>query len=87
MRKHIPVLVAVISAFAAACTAALFYRDEDGDEYVTRPSDFSSVPDVTSNFVKQQDAVGGDHIEASVGECEVEQLNALIVRLISENIE
>ena len=167
-------------------TAALFYRDEDGDEYVTRPSDFSSVPDVTSNFVKQQDAagggdypeavhqalstalqslsweastrnriaflildapahheskvisslqtsvrmfakngiriipvvasgadkntefmcrffaiatggtyvfltndsgVGGDHIEASVGECEVEQLNALIVRLISENIE
>ena len=99
-------------------TAALFYRDEDGDEYVTRPSDFSSVPDVTSHFVKQQDAaggadkntefmcrffaiatggtyvfltndsgVGGDHIEASVGECEVEQLNALIVRLISENIE
>lgn len=167
-------------------TAALFYRDEDGDEYVTRPSDFSSVPEVTSNFVKNQNAdgggdypeavhvalsaalqslsweantrnriaflildapahhndkvisslhasirmfakngiriipvvasgadkntefmcrffaiatggtyvfltndsgVGGDHIAASVGDCEVELLNALLVRLISEYIE
>ena len=31
--------------------------------------------------------VGGDHIEASVGQYKVEQLNDLLVRLISEYTE
>jgi len=46
-------------------TAAVFYRDEDGDEYVTRESDFSSNLQVTNSFIQQQTADGGgDYPEA-----------------------
>lgn len=45
-------------------TAALFYRDE-GDEYVTRHSDFSADFSVTHEYVKAQRADGGgDYPEA-----------------------
>ena len=45
-------------------TAALFYRDE-GDDYVTRESDFSSSLSVTTSFIAQQTADGGgDYPEA-----------------------
>ena len=45
-------------------TAALFYRDE-GDAYLTRPSNFSKDFSTTINFIKKQDAGGGgDYPEA-----------------------
>ena len=45
-------------------TSALFYRDE-GDEYVTRPSDFSDDVTTTAQFVSAQNADGGgDYPEA-----------------------
>ena len=45
-------------------TAALFYRDE-GDEYVTRHSDFTEDLDQTASFVNEQNANGGgDYPEA-----------------------
>ena len=45
-------------------TAALFYRDE-GDEYVTRHSDFTTKLSNTSEFVSKQTADGGgDYPEA-----------------------
>ena len=45
-------------------TAALFYRDE-GDEYVTRPSNFTELLDNTATFVSEQTADGGgDYPEA-----------------------
>ena len=45
-------------------TAALFYRDE-GDEYVTRHSDFTTKLSSTSKFVSEQSADGGgDYPEA-----------------------
>lgn len=45
-------------------TSALFYRDE-GDEYVTRASDFDSNPSRTTAFINSQDAGGGgDYPEA-----------------------
>ena len=45
-------------------TAALFYRDE-GDTYLTRPSNFSKDFSTTINFIKEQDACGGgDYPEA-----------------------
>jgi hypothetical protein len=45
-------------------TAALFYRDE-GDEYVTRPFDFTTKTEETADFVgKQQADGGGDYPEA-----------------------
>ena len=45
-------------------TAALFYRDE-GDEYLTRHSDFSTDINVTRKFVGKQKADGGgDYPEA-----------------------
>ena len=45
-------------------TAALFYRDE-GDEYVTRFSNFSDTPQKTIDFIKNQEADGGgDYPEA-----------------------
>ena len=46
-------------------TAAVFYRDEDGDEYVTRESDFSSDLQITNSFIQLQTADGGgDYPEA-----------------------
>ena len=45
-------------------TAALFYRDE-GDEYVTRASDFTTSLSTTVNFISKQSASGGgDYPEA-----------------------
>ena len=45
-------------------TAALFYRDE-GDEYLTRHSDFNADFSVTHQFVRaQQSGGGGDYPEA-----------------------
>ena len=45
-------------------TAALFYRDE-GDDYLTRVSDFSTSISTTSSFISQQSADGGgDYPEA-----------------------
>lgn len=39
-------------------TASVFYRD-DGDEYVTRISDFTAIHNTTVQFVKNQSAAGG----------------------------
>ena len=45
-------------------TGSLFYRDV-GDEYITRPSDFSTDFSVTREFIAQQQADGGgDYPEA-----------------------
>ena len=45
-------------------TAALFYRDE-GDDYLTRVSDFTNNPATTSDFINKQSADGGgDYPEA-----------------------
>lgn len=45
-------------------TAALFYRDE-GDDYLTRESDFNKDISVTTAFIRKQDADGGgDYPEA-----------------------
>lgn len=45
-------------------TGSVFYRDE-GDEYVTRMSDFSTNIQTTLNFIKnQRSAGGGDYPEA-----------------------
>lgn len=45
-------------------TAALFYRDE-GDDYVTKTSDFSSKLSTTTGFIDKQSADGGgDYPEA-----------------------
>lgn len=49
---------------ATVATASVFYRDE-GDEYVTRVSNFSTDPQSTINFIKAQRAdAGGDWPEA-----------------------
>lgn len=46
-------------------TGAVFYRDEDGDEYVTRESDFTANLGATVSFIQQQSADGGgDYPEA-----------------------
>ena len=63
-------LVDIIDKAAAASpaltlrTAALFYRDE-GDEYVTKHSDFTTKVSETADYVGQQQAMGGgDYPEA-----------------------
>ncbi len=38
-------------------------------------------------FITNDSGIGGDHIEPTVGEYEVEFLNDLIIRLINENVE
>lgn len=56
--------VAQANTSATIRTAALFYRDE-GDEYLSRESDFSSDLSVTTAFIaKQQADGGGDYPEA-----------------------
>ena len=56
--------VANSAANANIRTAALFYRDE-GDDYLTRHSDFSADLSVTTTFIEQQNADGGgDYPEA-----------------------
>ena len=52
------------NAGATVMTASVFYRDE-GDDYLTRISDFTADVNVTSDFVRQQRAEGGgDYPEA-----------------------
>ena len=56
--------VSAQSTTANIRTAALFYRDE-GDEYLTRVSDFSPDLATTASFIAQQTAEGGgDYPEA-----------------------
>lgn len=56
--------VSAQSSTANIRTAALFYRDE-GDEYLTRVSDFSADLATTASFIAQQRAEGGgDYPEA-----------------------
>lgn len=45
---------------------------------------FSVVTNGTYVFITNDSGIGGNHIEASVGEYEVEQLNDLLVRLIDK---
>ena len=45
---------------------------------------FANLTGGTYTFLTNDSGVGGDHIAASVGEYEVEQLNDLIVRLIAD---
>ena len=51
---------------ASIRTAALFYRDEDGDDYVTRVNDFSSDLSVTQSFINDQGADGGGDFPEAV---------------------
>lgn len=46
-------------------TGALFYRDE-GDQYVTRESGFTTDMSKTSNFIKRQSAAGGGDFPEAV---------------------
>lgn len=48
---------------------------------------FSIATGGTYVFLTNDSGIGGDHIEASVGQYQVEPLNSLLVRLIKENIE
>ena len=48
---------------------------------------FAAATGGTYVFITNDSGVGGDHIEASVGEYKVEQLNELMVRLIKEYAE
>ena len=50
---------------AAIYTSAIFYRDE-GDDYVTRISNFSNDILVTNNFINKQSAAGGGDFPESV---------------------
>lgn len=47
-------------------SGAVFYRDEDGDEYVTRVSGFADNPKVTSEFISKQKAAGGGDFPEAV---------------------
>jgi hypothetical protein len=46
-------------------TSSVFYRDE-GDEYVTRLSNFTSDNNITVNFIKNQSAGGGGDFPEAV---------------------
>jgi hypothetical protein len=48
---------------------------------------FAIATSGTYVFLTNDSGIGGDHIQASVGEYEVEQLNDLIVRLIDKYLE
>ncbi len=50
---------------AQIATSALFYRDE-GDDYLTKKSDFASNVKNTINFIKKQNAGGGGDYEEAV---------------------
>ena len=50
---------------AAISTSSVFYRDE-GDDYVTRLSPFTSDINVTTNFIKNQSAGGGGDFPEAV---------------------
>lgn len=55
-----------LNASAQIRTAALFYRDEDGDEYVTRVNNFSSDLSATQAFIDAQSADGGGDFPEAV---------------------
>jgi hypothetical protein len=48
---------------------------------------FAIFTNGTYVFITDHSGIGGDHIEPTIGDYEVEKLNDLIVRLVSENIE
>jgi hypothetical protein len=48
---------------------------------------FATATNGTYVFITNDSGIGGDHLEATVGEYEVELLNDLIVRLINENTQ
>lgn len=50
---------------ATVLTSSIFYRDE-GDDYVTRVSNFTSNNNTTINFIKNQSAGGGGDIPEAV---------------------
>jgi hypothetical protein len=50
---------------ASVSTSSVFYRD-DGDEYVTKVSDFTSDIGVTTNFIQDQSAGGGGDFPEAV---------------------
>lgn len=54
-------------------------------EYLMRA--FSIVTNGTYVFITDDSGIGGDHLEASVGDYQVEKLNDLMVRLISKYAE
>lgn len=54
-------------------------------EFIMR--NFAVATNGTYVFITDDSGIGGDHIEATVGDYEVEYLNDLIVRLIHENVE
>lgn len=50
---------------STVATSSVFYRDE-GDEYVTRVSNFTMDPVTTTNFIKKQSAGGGGDFPEAV---------------------
>ena len=54
-------------------------------EYLMRS--FSILTNSTYVFITNDSGIGGNHLEATVGEYQVEKLNALLVRLISKYSE
>jgi hypothetical protein len=48
---------------------------------------FAAATNGTYVFITNDSGIGGEHLEATVGEYEVELLNDLIVRLINENMQ
>lgn len=54
-------------------------------EFIMR--NFAVATNGTYVFITDDSGIGGDHIEATVGDYEVEYLNDLLVRLIHENVE
>ena len=57
-------------------TASVFYRD-NGDQYVTRESDFSSTTETTLQFIQTQYAAGGGDFPEAVDEALDAALNRL----------
>ena len=59
---------------------------------VDKPTEFflrytAMATDGTYVFLTNDSGIGGDHIEATVGEYQVEYLNALVVRLIDQYLQ
>ncbi|WP_158850405.1 vWA domain-containing protein [Algibacter sp. L1A34] len=61
---------------ATILTSTVFYRDE-GDDYVTRRSDFTSSISSTVNFINEQSAGGGGDFEEAVEVALAETVNDL----------
>lgn len=54
-------------------------------EYLMRS--FAILTNGTYVFITDDSGVGNDHLEPTIGEFEVEKLNNLLVRLVSENVQ